>query len=124
MEQAIPDDTRVFRCVRADAIVVDDVTGRERPKSSVFSDHKEDGAMSVYLEDEILADGKKPEDLLQLWPGYRICYLTVGQLRELGQVIVRASIEEFPGHANVTDAQGKRSNGLRTKLAKRAEWLA
>jgi hypothetical protein len=51
----IPDDVRVFRCVREDEVVLDEVSDRSRPKSSAFADHPEDGAMSVYLENLIVA---------------------------------------------------------------------
>lgn len=122
MTADIPDGVRVFRCVKEDD-VVDKGDGTVRPKSSVFSDHREDGAMSVYLEDEILAEGKKPEDLLKLWPGYRLCYLTAREYRDLNQHIERAPDDVFPGHANVTDNAGKRSAGRRTKLAEKARWL-
>jgi hypothetical protein len=123
MSEDIADDVRAFRLVRPDDVVHDDLTDKDRPKSSVFTDHPEDGAMSVFLEDEILAAGKKPEDLLSSWPGYKICYLTVGQLREYGQLIARAPADNFPGHANVTDSSGKRNGGRKTKLAKGAQWL-
>jgi hypothetical protein len=122
MPDHIPDDVRVFRCVKDEDVIVQD-DGKVRPKSSVFSDHRDDGAMSVYLEDEIIAAGKKPEDLLTLWPGYRLCYLTAGEYRQLNQRIVRAHDDAFPGHANVTDGAGKRSGGRRTKLAQKARWL-
>jgi len=117
------DDVRVFRFVKRDDIVrQEDET--VRPKSSAFSDHRSDGAMSVFLENEILDGGRSPEELLQLWgEEYVVCYHTVREYRELGQVIAPAAIDEFPGHANVTDGAGKRSAGRKTKLAKSARWL-
>jgi hypothetical protein len=123
MPEEIPDHVRVFRCVDAEEGILIEADGSTRPKSSAFSDHRLDGAMSVYLEDEMLADGKTPQDLLDLWPGYRLCYHTVGEYRELGQVIVRQPHGSFPGHANVTDGSGRRSASRRTKLAKSARWL-
>ena len=80
--------------------------------------------MSVFLENEILAAGRKLEDLLEIWgAGYRLCYHSAREYRLLGQIIEPASIEEFPGHANVTDRAGKRNARRKTELAKSAQWF-
>jgi len=121
MADEIDGAVRVFRFVKEDDVMPTE--NGERPKSSCFSDHREDGAMSVFLEDEIVAEGRKPEELYEIWPGYRVCYHTVAEYRELGQIIRRKKIADFPGHANVTDRTGKRSAGRKTRLAKTARWL-
>ena len=68
------------------------------------------------------AAGNTVADLGSLWPGYRVCGITVGQVRALGQQVVRDPIKEFPGHAAVRDLTGRRSAGTRAKLAKAVKW--
>jgi hypothetical protein len=98
--------------------------GSFRPQSAIFSDHPADGAMSVFLEDEIVAAGRSPEELFQVFdPSYKICWHYASEYFDLGQSVERAKDEIFPGHANVTDANGKRSAGKRSKLALSARWL-
>ena len=123
MAEDISDHIRVFRVIRrTDVVTLDD--GGTRPQSCCFSDHSDDGAMSVYLEDDIMSAGKKPEDLLQLWgSSYQLCYHTAKQYRELGQIITRAPNETFPGHANVSDVTGKRTAARKSKLARSAAWF-
>jgi hypothetical protein len=76
--------------------------------------------MSVWLEDEIKAEGRLVTDLLERWPGYWIYSLTVDDLRgEFGQVVSREPVSDFPGHALVRDPSGKRTAGRRTKMAAR-----
>src|SRR5258708_40112160 len=91
-----------------------------RPSSAAFQDRSETGAMSVYLQDEIEHAGYVPRDLLKRWAGYWIYSLTVGQLRdEFGQDVSRDPMPDFPGHALVRDATGKRTQGKRTRMAER-----
>jgi hypothetical protein len=109
--------------VRPDGIVSNE-DGSKRPQSAIFSDHRADGAMSVFLEDEIVAQGRQPEELFDVFdPTYEVCWHYVDEYSDLGQQIERAESEEFPGHANVTDSSGKRSAARKTKLALSARWL-
>jgi hypothetical protein len=80
--------------------------------------------MSVFLEDEILAQGRQPEELFTTFdPTYSVCWHYADEYFELGQQIERSKEDIFPGHANVTDRTGKRSGGKKTKLALSARWL-
>ena len=112
------DECLVYRLIKPEWIAPDGT----RPKSQAFSDHPEDGALSVFLSDEMEAGGKTVSDLKQLMPGYSVCGATVAEFRTLGQVIVRDPIDVFPGHAAVRDVTGKRSGGARSKLAKTVRW--
>lgn len=112
------DHCLLYRLIRPDWVAPDG----NRPKSQAFSDHPADGALSMFLSDEMEAAGKTVADLAKLWPGYRVCGITVGQVRALGQQVVRDPIEEFPGHAAVRDLTGRRSGGTRAKLAKAVKW--
>jgi hypothetical protein len=109
--------------VRSDG-VIENEEGSKRPQSAIFSDHKADGAMSVFLEDEIVAQGRQPEELFQAFdPSYEICWHYAEEYFSLGQRIERSKDEIFPGHANVTDRGGKRPAAKRSKLALSARWL-
>jgi hypothetical protein len=97
------------------------------PGSGEFSDSSDGSGMSVFLRDEMDKAGKTWREIeAAIFPtevGQRVpCVLTLGQLREHGQDVVRESIDEFPGHAEVLDSRGKRSTGTRSKLAKAARW--
>jgi len=117
-DEEISEDCKALRLVRSDWIKDND-----KPSSIAFQDRRESGAMSIFLEDDILNDGESVENLLALWPNYRICYLTVGELRsEFKQEIERKNIDEFPGHALVRDLSGKRSQGTRSRMAQKARW--
>lgn len=114
---------RVFRLVRPDGIMSNE-DGSSRPQSAIFSDHRSDGAMSVFLEDEIIAAGKTPYDLLQVFdPTYKVCWHYASEYFDLGQDITRAKDDIFPGHANVTDITGRRTGTKKSKLALSARWL-
>jgi hypothetical protein len=118
-QQPVPDDCVAFRLIKPEWVKPDG----QRPTSQAFQDHPRSGAMSVYLEDEIHEAGRSPVELLDLWPGYRLCHITVGRLREeFGQVIDRVPDDSFPGHALVRDPAGKRSAGTRSRLASAVTW--
>ena len=115
----VPDETRVVRVVRPGDVMTSE--GVLRPKSSAFTDSRVDGAMSVFLENDVLADGQAIEDLLGLSifeDGSTLWWLPMSYYRENGQIVTRRKIDEFPGHANVRDAVGKRSAGKMTRMAK------
>jgi hypothetical protein len=78
----IADDCIAFRLVRPDWVKPD------RPSSAAFQDHPDGKQMSVFLSDGIADAGCTPEELAAKLPDYKLCYLTVGELRELGEVII------------------------------------
>jgi len=116
---------RVFRVIRAEE-VMPDADGRERPKSSCFSDSREDRAMSVFLEDDLLAAGITDPGLLlaHFSAGSRLSWLPLSMYREEQQIVTRAPIPEVAGHALVRTPGGRRrSSGVRTRLAKASRFL-
>jgi hypothetical protein len=123
-EVLIEDECRIFRMVRQDRVTPGE-GGGIRPSSQAFTDSDDDGKMSVFIEDEILAEGYKPADLLNLdqFPGYMACWWEARTLRALLQEIERDPIDFFPGHGLVGDTRGTRSLGTRRQLAKAAHWL-
>lgn len=107
---------RAFRLIKPEWVKTD--LTPIRPSSVAFQDHPEDGAMSVYLEDEILLAGLSVEELQKGWDGYWVFALTVGELREaFGQEVVRDPQPKFPGHGAVRDISGKRSPKKRSRMA-------
>jgi len=98
--------------------------GRLRPQSSEFSDSREDGAMSVFVEDWVLAANETLESLLRRFPGSRMSWLYASEYQKENQVVEAAPQDDFfPGHAVVRDRGGKRSAGTRTRLARASQWL-
>jgi hypothetical protein len=123
----LPATARVIRVIRAVDITEPDETGAVRPKSSNFSDGREEGnGMSVFLEPDILAAHRDPYELLDLpffSGGSRLSWLLMSDYRNEGQTITRKPIPEFPGHAEVKDLKGRRSAGTRSRMAHRSTWL-
>jgi hypothetical protein len=112
------DECLVYRLIKPEWVTPDG----SRPKSQAFSDHRDDGALSVFLSDEMDAEGKTVADLRKLMPGYSVCGASVAEFRALRQTITRDPTDLFPGHAAVRDVTGKRSGGTRSKLAKVVRW--
>jgi hypothetical protein len=107
---------RAFRLVMNDWVKVH--LSPPRPSSQAFQDRPESGAMSVYLEDEIVSSGLSVEELQKRWNDYWVFSLTVDQLRvDFGQEVVRDYQSDFPGHALVRDRSGKRTQGKRSRMA-------
>lgn len=114
--EEISGDCRAFRLVKYDWVKVD--LEPPRPSSQAFQDRQESGAMSVYLEDEIVLNGHSLAELQKRWEGYWIFSLTVNQLREeFAQEVVRDPQSDFPGHALVRDPSGKRTQSKRSRMA-------
>ncbi|MGH3187440.1 MAG: hypothetical protein ACRDPY_07475 [Streptosporangiaceae bacterium] len=112
----ISGDCRAFRLVKNDWVKAD--LEPPRPSSQAFQDRQESGAMSVYLEDEIISTGHSLAELQKQWEGYWIFSLTVNQLtEEFAQEVVRDPQSDFPGHALVSDPSGKRTQGKRSRMA-------
>jgi hypothetical protein len=104
--------------------VVDLGGGRFRPQSSEFSDSPKDGAMSVFVEDWVLAANETLENLLGKFPGSRMSWLYASEYQDENQVVEAAPDDDFfPGHAAVRDRNGKRSARTRTRLAQASRWL-
>lgn len=123
-EVPIDETCRILRMIRPDWVTPAEGGGR-RPSSQAFTDSDDDGMMSVFIEDEILAAGHKATDLLELeeFPGYFACWWEARVLYNLSQVIERDPVEFFPGHGLVSDSSGPRTLSVRRKLAKAAKWL-
>lgn len=82
--------------------------------------------MSVFLEPDIIAAGRRPDELLhtnRFETGSRLSWVTLSFYRQQKQIVTRRPVDWFPGHANVRDESGRRSGGKKTKLAGESKWL-
>ncbi|MFG1643802.1 hypothetical protein ACGFMK_26215 [Amycolatopsis sp. NPDC049252] len=118
----VPDDCRVFRVVHRDW--VKEVDGEERPSSQAFQNHRDDGLMSVYVEEDWEDTDLAVENLIKRWgEDYRVCWLRAGDIRELGEKVYRAPNDEFPGHGAVEHPGSRnRPQGVKSRMAKKAQW--
>lgn len=113
----IDDSCIAYRLVRPDW-----VKPNSPPTAVIFQDHPEDGYMSVFLADKMADDGVTVEQLAAKLPGYRVCEISVADLRRHGEIVTRNEDPFFPGHANCKNDNGKRTNGTRNKIAGCARW--
>jgi hypothetical protein len=119
----LPDDVPIDDACVAYRLIRPDWIKPDGPSSAAFQDHPGDGKMSVFLADAIEAEGRRIEELAESMPGYRICELTVGELRELGEVVTRQANDFFPGHANCKSDKGNRPGSIRKKISRKARWV-
>ncbi|MFJ6515923.1 hypothetical protein ACIQMO_07485 [Streptomyces sp. NPDC091406] len=103
---------------------VDGESGR-RISSNAMASSSSDGGMSVFLAEDVSSAGRTIEELfdLPMFAAYSAaCSWNAGSLRGLGQEIERDPVDYFPGHALVRDPKGKRSLGIKRRLATSADW--
>lgn len=122
----VPAGCAVYRILNLDQHIKEDGS----PKSSGFSNSSpeegetvEDCYMSVFLEDEMAAEGKTLADLAEWWgTPAKIFQFSVKQLEDLGEIVRRAPIKEFPGHAAVQRSDRRnRTGGQKRALARAAQ---
>lgn len=100
---------------------VKEVDGIPRPMSVAFQDKL--GGMSIFVEELVTRADRTVEQLMAVFPGSWLCYLTIDELvNEFKQVVTVDPVDLFPGHALVQDQNGKRSQGTRSRMAQRARW--
>ena len=106
-DPTIGDDAELWRRVPPLHWVPDATAAGRRVSSAAFDDPE----MSVVIAAE--CDGGEAT-LLRGHDGFGIARFTAGDVRALGWSVVRAPLDELPGHANVL---GKKTTGARRKLA-------
>jgi hypothetical protein len=118
-DATVPDDAELWRRVPPgpEYVVFDQTLGRHRPSSGAFDNDTDTEEMSVFLA----AEAADPAVVLEGHSGYAVAALIAGLLRAEGQVIVRDPTPQGPrGHALVI---GRKSHGLRVRLARAARWV-
>jgi hypothetical protein len=119
-DSSIADDTSLWRRIPPGWWVPDENLGRLRPTSAAFDDHRNGTPMSVLIEDVVLSTGRGPDDILAPFKGYAMASIRAGVARECSLGVMREPLPEEPAHAVVF---GKKSKGVRAKLATNCEWV-
>ncbi|WP_433801662.1 hypothetical protein [Actinomycetospora sp. CA-084318] len=113
----IPPDCIAYRMIEKINIKPDGT-----PNSDSFTDMgptSDTYYMSIYLRDQLLDEGWTVQGLKAEWEGYEAFEITVGELREHGELVWRAPMGKIPGHAAVKRPQNaERTRGQKRKLAK------
>jgi hypothetical protein len=91
-----------------------------RPFSSAFYDDEDGHPMSVYLAKDIAEAGHTVDVVMEGHEGYALVAISVGLLRDLGQILVRSATEKEPYHALVV---GAKTQGVRRRIARAARWV-
>lgn len=95
------------------------------PSTQAFQNYPGRDAMSVYLHSELAASNCSPMRVLDGHPGYRLAALKTGDVRRLGQGVVRAVEEDDSkisfAHAHVVGQ--KKSKAVKRGLRDAARLL-
>jgi hypothetical protein len=114
----IPDSAELWRRIPPDWVTWDDEQQRLRPSSQAFKNHRESGAISVFLANAISG----PEYALQ--PpneNFYLASITAGFARSVGLAVTAdPPVPDVIGHAWL---KGLRSNKTSLKLARGARWV-
>jgi hypothetical protein len=88
-----------------------------RPTSQAFGDDPNGGPMSAYLAE---AHPGGAGDVLKNHEDFGLVALTAGFLRSQGLIIYR---NEMPGPAGHVEVAGPKTDGIRNRMAKAAQWV-
>ena len=116
-DQTIEDGERLLRRVPASQIVRDDDTGKARISSGAFCDRE----LSVDIEAIFLKTGKRLDDYLLNFPGFRLVCVSAGCVRHHGQAVCRDPLPDNPAHALVCGS--KNNKQVRNGLRDCADWV-
>jgi hypothetical protein len=119
-DPTIGNDVPLWRRIPPWHIVFDENLGIWRPSSAAFEDHPDGSPMSVVLGQEVLADGRTPDSVLEAHEGFGLVSIGAGLARENHQGITRKPLPEEPAHAEVF---GKKTGGVKRAFAKKCCWI-
>lgn len=92
-----------------------------RPSSAAFDDHKNGSPMSITLSDTLGEIGRSYESVLSGYEdGFSLAAITAGIVREHDQGAAREPTDDEPAHGVVF---GKKTRGVKRKLAKASVWI-
>ena len=116
-DPAILDEAVLLRRVPRQMLKLDEANKTVRPTSQAFNDSSDGSPRSVQLE-HLLPDGAA--DALAGHAGVFLVALPAREVRRLGfQIASKPRVPGEPAHAWVV---GKKTQSLRTRLAKLAQW--
>jgi hypothetical protein len=113
---SIADDWSLLRRIHPDQIVQDKNTGDLRPSSAAFKDP----AMSVDVEETLIADGKTWAYSLRNHSQHSLVKLPAGTPRGLAQAIVPTPEPDNIAHAEV---RGAKSGSVTRQLKEASSWV-
>ena len=102
-------------------LVWDDNLNRWRPTSASFDNHRDSSHnMSIVLGDDLDAAERDVTSVLEGHPGFLLAAITAKVARDNHQSVARDPLPQEPAHGLVV---GRKSKGIKSKLAKAAEWV-
>ncbi len=119
-DPTIPDDSFVYRRIRPGQHKYDNREKRVIPNSGNFSDHPQNGPVSVDLCCEMADRGEAETAALKGHESYHLVKIPVRVVRELGLGVVRTPVDDNPCHGEIT---GHKSKATKRKLARKAMWV-
>lgn len=116
----VSDDETLLRRVHPDWIIRNENTGVTEVSTGAFSDSSDGTGMSASAAGLLSAAGMSEDDALAGYDGYGLVALRVGQVRELGQAIVRRPTDRDPAHVEVV---GKKTRAIKKAFKRAAVWV-
>jgi hypothetical protein len=115
----IEDDEGLLRRIPPHHFFFDKNLGRWRPSSAAFDDHPDGSPMSVHLVTVLARHNLVRSTVLIGHVDYALARITAALVRSNRQGIYRHPLPDDPAHAEVF---GPKSEGVRKRLAKGADW--
>jgi len=119
-DQAIPNDTQLFRRIPPCHCFFDENMHDYRPSSAAFDDDDDGDPMSVYLSTVLGAEGRQPASVLAGREEYSLASITAGLARQLKQTVHPQPVPEESSHTVVC---GDKPQSRRKKFALGAIWV-
>lgn len=116
----ILDEAELWRRIPPWHFVKDENLGQVRPSKAAFDNHPNGSPMSIVLADVVTEAGRGPDAILAGHKEFALAAITAGLARECQQGVAREPLPDEPAHAVVF---GKKTDGVKKKLAKRARWV-
>lgn len=114
-EAPVNDNDTVMRRVSRTEVTLHEDDGAIRPSSDAFMQGGPEGNVSVYLASETT-----PERITRSYPGMYVALVEVSVIRALGLEVERDSIEDDPGHCNIT---GRKTRSKARAIARNSRWV-
>ena len=119
-DPTIPNESKLWRRIPPWHFIPDENRGGFRPSSAAFDNHPDGTPMSVLLADLVRQTGRNAHDALARHVGFALASFTAGLARDCEQSVAREPIPDEPAHAVVF---GRKTTGVKRRLAKGAEWV-
>ena len=119
-DPTISDSEGLWRRIHPIWAVPDKTLGKVRVSSAAFDDSADGSPLSVLIERLVKESGRTVDDVMDSYDGYFLASINSGDARQLGLGIEHTPTTEEPAHGSV---HGKKTKSVKSKLAKRAQWV-